>query len=199
MNILLTIPLVLLYSSWDLIREFIWKALDHAKLVIHLLEVEVNFLVELLLRSISFFPSLNSKVDRTLSRLGFAALCQFYPEYHPKLFRIEEGIRRYLQDKDADLQIIDAYFLVLLRLHHHDPDTFPNLTTDDIRQRFTNNWPSMRPLSKSSCLTLEPTTICWGMVDRRISEPILWINPYLVQALEAAKEVSGDKYPLYTS
>jgi hypothetical protein len=32
------------------------------------------------------------------------------------------------------------------------------------------------------------------MVDRGIDEPTLWINPYLVQALEAAREVHNGEH-----
>jgi hypothetical protein len=71
------------------------------------------------------------------------------------------------------------------------PDIFPELTVNTIRLCFTQH---SGPLGKASCLGPVPAEICWGMVDRGIDEPTLWINPYLAQALEAAREVHNGEH-----
>ena len=137
------------------------------------------------------------------SYLGFSASNEFHIKSHPKLYQINNRICRYLQDSDSNPQLIDTLKKVLdqLRFFHSD---IPNVDLDQIRQHFVDHWPSIRPLDISTCLIVEPlkkNTIrtCWGKMtgkDRNIS---ITGNPYLVQALEAAKEVSSTLYSLFTT
>ena len=179
--------------------------MEHPKLVVSLLEVEIMLGIDLCLRSARFkslfylIPAFDSKVDHILSYWGFAPLYEFDSKHHPKLFYISDRIRQRLQDPNADQELIAAYCRVLNRMHMVKPDTFHKQTINGIRKRFTDHWPDIRPLEKASCLTVEERNIgiVWGEV--RPGQLSLWINPYLVQALEAAEAVSFDDHLLYTS
>ena len=155
-------------------------------LVDHLLRCTVSMLA-------MFIPSVDSNVAHILGRLGFVPLGQFFPEYHPRLYTIIEAIRTHLQTAAADNQILEANHRVLRHLHQVAPDRFPELTVGEIREVFAQNWPRICPLPKVSCVRLGPTRIWWGMVDREIDEPILQINPYLIQTLETMQKVRGGK------
>ena len=139
-----------------------------------------------------FIPSADSYVDRALSFLGFTPLFQFFPQYHPRLHAIHLAAQVHLQRGIQNNQLLENYFQLLLDMHQTS-SVFPILDQANIQQRFLQNWPDLRPLDKTKCLTLWPASISWGMVDRAINEPILWINSWLVQALEAAREVSGGR------
>jgi hypothetical protein len=117
-----------------------------------------------------------------------------FPEHHPRLYTIIEAIRTHLQTAAADDQVLKANHKVLRHMHQVAPDRFPKLTVDAIREVFAQNWPCICPLTKDLCLSVGTTRIRWGMVDREIDEPILRINPYLIQAVETVQKVRGGEY-----
>ena len=202
MGVLRDILSFLWNTSLNLMTVFVSKSVEQARLIASLLEVEVNLAVELYLRIpifnfvLSCIPALASKLDRIASRWGLTPIYDFYPEYHPRLDAIKNKIREYLQSPNTNQELIDTFRRVLLRMHNIQPDIFPRPTIDGIRQHFTDHWPHIRPLNKASCLIVKPTSIriCWGQTESEIAEPTLWINPYLVQALEAAEEVRTNVY-----
>ncbi|KAM6502715.1 hypothetical protein JOM56_002692 [Amanita muscaria] len=170
---------------------------DFLQLVVTVSQIAIYLFVDRVFRwTVSkvsvLVPSVSSGVDQILAYFKIAPLNNFPPGHYPRLQAIVHAIQQHLQNPQYDPQVINAYQNVLLSIHDNIPD-FPNMTVDDIRLHFTDRWPRIRPLSKASCLCLAPTAICWGMVHRggiNINEPTIWINPYLVQALEAVQEGS---------
>ena len=205
MGVLRDIPSFLWNTSLDLMTVFFLKGVEQARLIASLVEVEANLAVELYLKIplfnfiLSRIPALASKLDRIASRWGLTPIYDFYPEHHPRLDAIKNKIREYLQSADADQVLIDTFRRVLLRMSHIQPDIFPQQTIGSIRQHFVDRWPHIRPLNKASCLIVEPTSIliCWGQMESETAQPTLQINPYLVQALEAAEEVRSNEYSTF--
>ncbi|KAM6502708.1 hypothetical protein JOM56_002685 [Amanita muscaria] len=171
---------------------------DYLQLVVTVSQIAIYLSVDRVFRwTVSMVsvlvPSVSSGVDQILAYFKIAPLNDFPPGHYPRLQAIVDAVQQHLQNPQYDPQVINAYQHVLLSIHGQIPD-FPTGTVDNIRLRFTaNRWPRIRPLSKTSCLCFAPTAICWGMVHRgniNINEPTIWINPYLVQALEAVQEGS---------
>ncbi|KIL57487.1 hypothetical protein M378DRAFT_171676 [Amanita muscaria Koide BX008] len=187
---------VLAVLFWLFLR-FVASLVDFLQLVVTVSQIAIYRSVDCVFRwTVSMVsvlvPSVSSGVDQILAYFKIAPLNNFPPGHYPRLQAIVDAIQQHLQNPQYDPQVINAYQNVLLSIHDNIPD-FPNMTVDDIRLHFAHHWPRISPLSKGSCLSLAPTGICWGMVHRgsiNINEPTIWINPYLVQALEAVQEGS---------
>jgi hypothetical protein len=141
-------------------------------------------------------PSVSHDVDCILARWKLAPLNHFFPEHHPRLHAIIDAIRPHLQNPQNNIQILHAYNQILGDMHQNLPDEFPTVTILAIQDYFTDYWPLISPLEKAFCLDLNPTAICWGKVDHgnNRDKPMIWINPYLVQALEAVQQVCDAKH-----
>ena len=199
MNIAFEILLWLLLRSIKLAQDIFVSMYNHCLLIVMVQEIAIYLFLDLLVRwtvsKISLvFPSASSCIDNILAWLKIAPLNHFSRKHHPRLRMIEDNIREHLQNPQHNTQVINAYQQILGDIHQRRPNNFPTLTVVDIQHRFTQNWPRISPLRKALCLCLPPPAICYGMVERAINEPTIWINPYLVQALEAAQEVCSGKH-----